>query len=142
MVHAESVRSGAKGRVVSDMAAFFIDDEKCSEICSFRAFGKVVSLAPSMTVHVSRDGQEIGQYTQLDFNSLMQTGRPLPTDHFWVAGMDGWKSVSRIAKSYFGHREKCRHCGGKMTDQKQVTSGPRMGQMKSICLKCGHTEYH
>jgi hypothetical protein len=29
-----------------------------------------------------------------------------------------------------------------MTEQKPVESGPRMGQMKSICLKCGHTEYH
>ena len=94
-----------------------------------------------MTVHVSRDGQEIGRYTQLDFNSLMQTGKLLPTDHFWVAGMDGWKSVS-IAKWYLRPPRECRHCGGKMTDQKQVTSGPRMGQMKSICLKCGHTEYH
>ena len=94
-----------------------------------------------MTVHVSRNGQEIGQYTQHDFNSLMQAGRLLPSDYFWVEGMDGWKSDS-IAKSFFGQREKCRHCGGKMTEQKPVTTGPRMGQMKSICLKCGHTEYH
>jgi hypothetical protein len=141
MVHVERVRSGDRRRAVSDMALFFTEDGKCREFCSSCPFEKVVSLAPSMTVHVSRNGQEIGQYTQHDFNSLMQTGRLLPTDHFWVEGMDAWKSVS-IAKSYFGQREKCRHCAGKMTEQKPVTSGPRMGQMKSICLKCGHTEYH
>ena len=94
-----------------------------------------------MTVHVCRDGQEIGQYTQPVFNNLIDTGRLFPTDHFWVEGMDGWKPLS-FAKSYFGHREKCRHCSGKMTEQRPVTEGPHRGGRKSICLKCGHTEYH
>ena len=94
-----------------------------------------------MTVHVSRDGQEIGQYSQPIFNDLIDSGRLDPADHFWVEGMDSWKPIS-FAKAYFGHHEKCRHCGGKMTGQKPVDAGPRHGQMKSICLKCGHTEYH
>jgi hypothetical protein len=55
--------------------------------------------------------------------------------------MDGWKPLS-VAKSYFGHREKCRHCGGKMSEQKPVMEGPHHGQMRSICLKCGHAEFH
>lgn len=94
-----------------------------------------------MTVHVARDGQEIGQYSQPVFNSLIESGRLLPTDCFWVEGMDNWKPLS-LARSYFGHREKCRHCGGKMAEQKPVMSGLHQGQMQSICFKCGHTEYH
>ena len=94
-----------------------------------------------MNVHVSRNGQEIGQYPQHVFNELIESGRLLPTDCFRVEGMIEWKPLS-VAKSYFGHHEKCRHCSGKMTEQKPVTEGPRVGQLKSICLKCGHTEYH
>jgi hypothetical protein len=94
-----------------------------------------------MTVHVSRGGREIGQYPQQVFNNMIDTGRLLPSDHFWVEGMTEWKSLS-VARSYFGHREKCRHCGGKMTEQKTVIEGAHQGKMKSICLKCGHTEYH
>jgi len=94
-----------------------------------------------MMVHVSRNGQKIGPFTQHDFNQMMDTGRLSPGDQFWMEGMSDWKPVS-VARSLFVHREKCRHCGGKMTEQKPVTSGPQQGKMKSICLKCGHTEYH
>lgn len=94
-----------------------------------------------MAIHVARNGQEIGRYTQQTFNELMDSGRLLPTDRFRMDGTNDWKPLS-VAKSYFGHHEKCRHCGGKMTEQKPVDSGPRLGQTKSICLKCGHTEYH
>src|SRR4051812_771445 len=94
-----------------------------------------------MMVHVHRNGKEIGPYNQHDFNQLMDAGRLLPTDQFWVEGMPEWKPLS-VARSFFSHREKCRHCGGKMTEQRSVVTGPRQGQMKSICLKCGHTEYH
>ncbi len=94
-----------------------------------------------MTVHVARNGQEIGEYTTQVFNNMVQAGQLLSTDHFWVEGMDSWKPLS-LAKSYFGQREKCRHCGGRMTDQKPVTTGSHAGQAKAICLKCGHAEYH
>ena len=94
-----------------------------------------------MTVHVSRDGQEVVQYSQQVFNNLIEAGRLLPTDFFWVEGMDDWKPLS-LAKAFFGHREKCRHCSGKMTEHRPVTTGPRAGGTKSICLGCGHTEYH
>ena len=94
-----------------------------------------------MIVHVSRNGQEIGPFSQHDFTQMIDAGRLLPSDHFWVEGMPDWKPLS-VARSFFAHREKCRHCGGKMTEQKRIDAGPRQGQMKSICLKCGHTEYH
>jgi hypothetical protein len=29
-----------------------------------------------------------------------------------------------------------------MTEQRPVAEGPHGGGTKSICLKCGHTEYH
>ena len=40
------------------------------------------------------------------------------------------------------HGEKCRHCGSNMTEPKQVLEGPRKGQSRTICVKCGHIEYH
>jgi hypothetical protein len=36
---------------------------------------------------------------------------------------------------------KCRHCGGHMTQPKPVTEGPKKGQMRIACFKCGHIEY-
>ena len=57
-----------------------------------------------MTVHVCRDGHEMGQYTTQVFNNLVENGQLFPTDHFWVDGMSDWKPRT-LAKSYFGHRE-------------------------------------
>jgi hypothetical protein len=95
-----------------------------------------------MLIHVARDGSEIGQYNQQALNDLIDRGRLLPTDRFRMDGKAESMPLS-VARSYFGHREKCRHCGGEMTEQRQLAiSGPHQGQMKSICLKCGHTEYH
>jgi hypothetical protein len=37
--------------------------------------------------------------------------------------------------------DKCRHCGGKLSAPKTIAEGPRTGQTKRICFKCGHTEY-
>src|SRR5689334_15008070 len=95
-----------------------------------------------MVIHVARDGREIGQYNQHTFNDLLDRGRLLSTDRFRIEGNAEWMAIS-VARSYFGHREKCRHCGGKMTEQRHLaTAGPHQGETKSICLKCGHTEYH
>ena len=40
------------------------------------------------------------------------------------------------------HGEKCRHCGANMTEPKPVLEGPRKGQTRTICVKCGHIDYH
>ena len=40
------------------------------------------------------------------------------------------------------HGEKCRHCGANMTQPKPVLEGPRKGQTRTICVKCGHIDYH
>lgn len=97
--------------------------------------------SPLMIIYVCRNGVEIGQYTRQDFEYLLSRDRLFHTDHFWSEGMEEWKPLS-AAKSYLCQREKCRHCGAKMSEQKPVTSGARVGQMKCSCRKCGHTEYH
>ena len=94
-----------------------------------------------MIIHVCRNGVEIGQYTRQDFEYLLSHDRLFPTDYFWSDGMDEWKPLS-AAKGYFCPCEKCRHCGAKMSEPKPVTSGARAGQVKTICRKCGHAEYH
>lgn len=40
------------------------------------------------------------------------------------------------------HGEKCRHCRGNMSAPKPVTEGPRAGQTRTFCIKCGHIQYH
>jgi hypothetical protein len=39
------------------------------------------------------------------------------------------------------HGERCRHCGGEMSAAKQVVDGPKKGQTRKYCLKCGHIEF-
>ena len=96
---------------------------------------------PPMIIYVCRNGVEIGQYTRQDFEFLLSHHRLFHTDHFWTDGMEEWKLLT-AAKAYFCQHEKCRHCGAKMSEHKPVTVGARIGQMKSICRKCGHSEYH
>ena len=40
------------------------------------------------------------------------------------------------------HGERCRHCGGNMSQPKPITAGPKSGGSRTICMKCGHIEYH
>jgi hypothetical protein len=37
--------------------------------------------------------------------------------------------------------DQCRHCGGRLTAPKEIIEGPRAGQTRRSCFKCGHTEY-
>ena len=39
------------------------------------------------------------------------------------------------------HGVKCSHCRGNMSASKPVTEGPRAGQTRTFCIKCGHIEY-
>lgn len=39
------------------------------------------------------------------------------------------------------HGETCRHCGANMSEPKPVPEGPRKGQTRTICVRCGHMEY-
>ncbi len=40
------------------------------------------------------------------------------------------------------HGEKCGLCRGNMSAPKPVTEGPRAGQTRTFCIKCGHIQYH
>ena len=39
------------------------------------------------------------------------------------------------------HGAKCSHCRGNMSAPKPVTEGPRVGQTRTFCIKCGHIHY-
>ena len=39
------------------------------------------------------------------------------------------------------HREKCKHCGGQVSEPKPVNTGPRKGLDQVICTQCGHIDY-
>ncbi len=39
------------------------------------------------------------------------------------------------------HEDTCRHCSGKMSPPKVVLDGPKKGQTRKYCLKCGHIEF-
>lgn len=39
------------------------------------------------------------------------------------------------------HGEKCRLCNGHMSEPKLVNEGPKKGQTRTICSKCGHIIY-
>ncbi len=39
------------------------------------------------------------------------------------------------------HGLKCKMCNGKMTAPKPVLEGPKAGQMRTFCTKCGHIQY-
>jgi len=39
------------------------------------------------------------------------------------------------------HGKKCPHCGGNMSLPKPVTDGPKKGQTRIFCVKCGHLEF-
>ena len=39
------------------------------------------------------------------------------------------------------HGKKCSHCRGDMSLPKPINDGPRSGQTRTICMKCGHIEY-
>lgn len=45
------------------------------------------------SVHIARDGKEIGQFTVQEIPGLITSGQLMETDFFWRAGMTAWKPV-------------------------------------------------
>jgi hypothetical protein len=39
------------------------------------------------------------------------------------------------------HGDNCSHCRGKMSSPKPIVDGPRAGQLRVFCTKCGHIEF-
>ena len=39
------------------------------------------------------------------------------------------------------HNNNCMHCGARVGEPKPVRDGPRKGQTRTICTKCGHINF-
>ena len=52
-----------------------------------------------MNVKVARDGVEIGECRRQELDQLARAGQVLPTDHYWLEGMEEWKLLSDLLAS-------------------------------------------
>jgi hypothetical protein len=52
-----------------------------------------------MTYQISRDGSIIGTFTHLEVMKGLMDGTFLPSDHYWKAGMAGWKSLGEFRQN-------------------------------------------
>jgi hypothetical protein len=51
-----------------------------------------------MNLSISRDGKEIGQWTEEQVRSFLSEGKLLLTDHYWKEGMADWLPLSALVK--------------------------------------------
>jgi hypothetical protein len=51
-----------------------------------------------MNISISRDGTEIGEWTEEDVRALYAEGQLLPTDFYWKEGMSEWKELGTYIK--------------------------------------------
>ncbi|MCE0497763.1 MAG: DUF4339 domain-containing protein [Methylacidiphilales bacterium] len=51
-----------------------------------------------MNLSISRDGSEIGEWTEEDVRTLYAQGDLLPTDFYWKEGMAEWKELGTFLK--------------------------------------------
>jgi GYF domain 2 len=49
-----------------------------------------------MNISISRDGVEIGEWTEEKVHSLFKEGQLLPTDYYWRVGMTEWAELSKM----------------------------------------------
>jgi len=84
-----------------------------------------------MMIHVSREGQQFGPYTQEDVQAYLAEGRLLPTDLGWTEGSAEWVPLPQLMTGEAGvppavHGVGCPKCG----------AGLEADQV--VCLECGH----
>lgn len=48
-----------------------------------------------MTIFVSRDGNQIGEFNKDQFEAEKRSGNLLPTDHYWSDGMADWEVIGK-----------------------------------------------
>ena len=82
-------------------------------------------------IHVSREGQQFGPYTQEDVQAYLAEGRLLATDLGWTEGSAEWVPLPQLAGGEVGAPSPvpgtgCPKCG----------AGIEADQV--ICLSCGH----
>src|ERR1035441_6403628 len=51
-----------------------------------------------MNISISRNGVEIGEWTEEEVHSLYKEGQLLPTDYYWRVGMTEWAELSKMIK--------------------------------------------
>jgi len=52
-----------------------------------------------VNVKVARDGVEIGECRRQELDQLARAGHVLPTDHYWLEGMEEWRLLSDLLAS-------------------------------------------
>lgn len=52
-----------------------------------------------MTIHVARNGEIIGEFTEENFRDKVFRGEVRSDDHYWTAGMADWESVAAYRAS-------------------------------------------
>jgi hypothetical protein len=51
-----------------------------------------------MNISISRDGMEIGEWTEEEIQTLLEDGKLLPTDYYWMQGMTEWQEIATSIK--------------------------------------------
>jgi hypothetical protein len=49
-----------------------------------------------MKVHVARDGEVIGEWTQTQLYKLLRTCEVFPSDYYWHEGMETWERLAQL----------------------------------------------
>jgi hypothetical protein len=49
-----------------------------------------------MKVHVARDGQVLGQWTQTELYPLLRASEVFPSDYYWHEGMTEWRRLAEL----------------------------------------------
>ena len=60
------------------------------------------------TIHLARDGTNIGAFPIEEVREGLRTGRFLPTDMAWEAGMPDWRPLSQVVAEKPAEAQ-CRH---------------------------------
>jgi hypothetical protein len=52
-----------------------------------------------MTIHINREGQQIGEWTEAEVRGFYQDGKLLPTDLYWKEGMNEWAALDTLLQA-------------------------------------------
>jgi hypothetical protein len=49
-----------------------------------------------MKLHIARDGEILGEWTQTDLYKLLRASEVFPSDYYWHEGMDDWRRLAEL----------------------------------------------
>ena len=52
-----------------------------------------------MTIHIARDGEVLGIFSQEELNAALSAGSVLPSDFAWREGMTDWEAVNEVVRA-------------------------------------------